>query len=274
MMKRSPKKNSSKKTTTSSSKKTTTSRSKKTTTPRSKKTTTPRSKKTTTRNVNPPNKLSLLTRLEDGYVLSGILQIDNKLRQNQLTIDLNKLSKVKINQIRISYEPNRDRIRDVNYELLKLGRLRSVFKILEKIGKRFDKIHVQTKKGRKYNPEHNTCYKFSIDKILRDSDLDYVEGVIYSKRDNVVIPHSWNYNRKTKKHIDYSIKRDKGDFTYYGVIIDRDSILKFCYELDGNDIEVSESILELCSLNSKRRDIIEEIDDLRRRFIPQKTYKG
>ena len=265
-MKRNPKKNSIKKTTTP--------RSKKTTTSRSKKTTTPRSKKTTTRNVSPPNKLSHLTKSKDGFLLSDIPQFDNKLRQNQLTIDLNKLSKVKINQIRISYEPNRDRIRDVNYELLKLGRLRSVFKILEKIGKRFDKIQVETKIGRRYKSEHNTCYKFSIDKIVRDFDLDYVEGVIYSKKDNVVIPHSWNYNRETKKHVDYSIKKDKGDFIYYGVIIDRESILNFCYELDGNDIKMSESILELCSLNSKRRDIIEEIDDLRRRFIPQKTYKG
>jgi hypothetical protein len=240
----------------------------------SKKTTTPRSKKTNSRRVQPKEKLTRMKKTVNGVEFTPMFIIDNKLRPNQLTIDLNKLSKVKINQIRISYEPNRDRIRDVNYELLKLGRLRSVFKILEKIGKRFDKIQVETKIGRRYKTEHNTCYKFSIDKIVRDFDLDYVEGVIYSKKDNVVIPHSWNYNRKTKKHVDYSIKKDKGDFIYYGVIIDRESILNFCYELDGNDIKMSESILELCSLNSKRRDIIEEIDDLRRRFIPQKTYKG
>lgn len=229
--------------------------------------------KSTTKKRNSKNLIGIIEQTSNGPVLKKVTIFENKLKKNQLTVDLNKRSEDKINQIISSYKPNNERVRDINYELLKLHRLKSVFKILEVIGKKVKSVDNQLKKGKNYIPSNNTSYRFAIDQLTNNKDLDYVEGVIYSKKNNVIIPHSWNYNRKTKKHIDYSIKTDKGDFVYYGVVINGNNVCNFCEEVYGKDYKVNESILELCTLNSKQRKVDEEIEKLRQRFILQKTYK-
>lgn len=228
--------------------------------------------KSTTKRRNSKNSVGIIERTSNGPTLRKVTIIENKLRKNQLTVDLNKKSEDKINQIMSSYKPNKERVRDVNYELLKLHRLKSVFRILEVLGKRMRNVDNGLKKGKNYLPPNNTSYRFATDQLVNDKNLDYVEGIIYSKKNNVVIPHSWNYNSKTKKYIDYSIKTDKGDFIYYGIVLPRESVIEYCEELYGKDFKVTESILELCTLNSKTREVDEDIEKLRQRFIPQTVY--
>lgn len=199
----------------------------------------------------------------------------NKLKSSQLTNNINKKDSVSRNQIISSYK-YKNRETYMREEILKMNRMKSVFKILEKIGKKFPDVEVKSPKGGYKFPV--TSYKVSIHQLLlEDSKYDYVEGVIYSKKDHIIKPHSWNVINN--QHVDYSMKDDKGDFIYYGVVIPRDELISFLQEVFPKKLrQVNESILELCTVKrgskvgQKPNRVLNEITQLRKKFIPQTVF--
>jgi hypothetical protein len=202
----------------------------------------------------------------------------NKLKPYQLTSSINKKDSGLRRQIISLYE-DKKREKYMREEILKMNRMKSVFKILEKIGKKFSNVEVKSPKGGFKYPD-NTSYRISIHQLLLEgSKYDYVEGVIYSKKDHIMKPHSWNVINN--QHVDYSLKNDKGDFIYYGVVIPRDELISFLQEVFPKKLKkVNESILELCTVkrgskvkvgqNSNR--VLNEITNLRKKFIPQTVF--
>ena len=154
--------------------------------------------------------------------------------------------------------------------------MKSIFKILEKIGKKYSNVEVKSPQG-PFKYPYNTSYRVSIHQLFSDPNIDYVEGVIYSKKDHIIKSHSWVV--VNGQHIDYSIKNDQSDFIYYGVIIPNKEVLSFLREVFGEKgKQVNQSILELCSIRriSKNKPnntrVVQEITKIRKKFIPQSTY--
>jgi hypothetical protein len=198
-----------------------------------------------------------------------------KLKPHQLTKEINKKDTGTRTQIISSYK---DLSKEPYFreEILKLNRMKSIFRILEKIGKKYSNVEVKSPQGHFKYP-NNTSYRVSIHQLISDPNIDYVEGVIYSKKDHIIKSHSWVV--VNGQHIDYSIKNDQSDFIYYGVIIPNEEVLSYLSEVfPKKGKTVNQSILELCTIRrlSKSKPnntrVVQEITKIRKKFIPQSTY--
>jgi hypothetical protein len=198
-----------------------------------------------------------------------------KLKPHQLTKEINKKDTGTRTQIISSYK---DLSKEPYFreEILKLNRMKSIFRILEKIGKKYSNVEVKSPQG-PFKYPNNTSYRISIHQLISDPNTDYVEGIIYSKKDHIIKSHSWVV--LNGQHIDYSIKSDQSDFIYYGVILPNEEVLSYLNEIFQKKVrEVNQSILELCTIRrlSKNKPnntrVVQEITRIRKKFIPQSTY--